>query len=89
MTTQLSDEQRSAVQQHGDRPVEVVDPGTQKRYVLIAREQYERLMPLFEEEPLSRQEQRDVLQRAGRRAGWDDPEMDAYDRYDDFRSENS
>jgi len=79
MTTEITDQQRAAITAEGDRPVEVVDPQTNRLYVLISREQYERLKPLFEDEPVSESEQRDLLRRAGRRAGWDDPEMDAYD----------
>jgi hypothetical protein len=83
MTAKLNEELQRALQQRGDGPVEVVDPGTSKIYVIIAREQYERLKPLFEEDPLSKEEQRALLRRAGERAGWDDPEMDAYDHYDE------
>ncbi len=85
MAAQLSDDLRRELEQHGDRPVEVVDPATQKVYLLVPREQYERLRPLFEEEPISALEQRELVRRAGRRAGWDDPEMDAYDHYDEHR----
>lgn len=84
--TKLNEEQRQALKERGDGPVEVVDPGTSKVYVLIAREQYERLKPLFEQEPLTSPEQRALLRRAGERAGWDDPQMDAYDRYDEHKS---
>jgi hypothetical protein len=79
MTTQITDQQRAAIAAEGDRPVEVIDPQTNRLYVLICQEQYERLKPLFEDEPVSESEQRDLLRRAGQRAGWDDPEMDAYD----------
>jgi hypothetical protein len=86
MTAKLSDELRQEIEKQGDHPIEVIDPGTQKVYFLIPREQYERLKPLFENEPLSAAEQQELLRQAGRRAGWDDPEMDAYDRYDDHHS---
>jgi hypothetical protein len=89
MAAKLNEELQREVQQHGDRPVEAVDPSTNKRYVLIARDQYDRLKPLFEEDPLSEQEQRALLRRAGERAGWDDPEMDVYDNYDLHRAENA
>jgi hypothetical protein len=85
MAAQLSDELRRELEKHGDHPVEVIDPGTQKVYFLIAREHFERLKPLFEDEPLSEEEQKELLRQAGRRAGWDDPAMDAYDRYDENR----
>jgi hypothetical protein len=80
MPTQITDQQREAIAAQGNRPVEVVDPQSNRLYVLISREQYEHVKPLFEDDPLSKSEQRDLLRRAGRRAGWDDPEMDAYDR---------
>ncbi|HUG91187.1 MAG TPA: hypothetical protein VML55_10150, partial [Planctomycetaceae bacterium] len=84
---ELNEELQRAVSEQGDRPVEVVDPGTNRVYLLIAREQYDRLRPLFEDDPLSVEEQRHLRREAGRRAGWDDPEMDAYDRYDEARSQ--
>ena len=88
MATKLSEELRRELKEHGDRPIELVDPDTNKIYFLIGREQYERLKPLFEDDPLSEPEQREVLRQAGERAGWNDPEMDAYDRYDAERPAN-
>ena len=85
MAAKLTDELRRELEKHGDYPVEVIDPATQKVYFLIAREHYERLKPLFEDDPLSEAEQRELLRQAGRRAGWHDPEMDAYDRDDEHR----
>jgi hypothetical protein len=41
----LTDEQRQALQAERGNPVEVVDPATQERYVLLTREQFERLNP--------------------------------------------
>lgn len=87
MTAQLSDELRRELERQGDRPIEVVDPATNKVYLLVPREQFERLKPLFEDEPLSALEQRQLLRQAGRRAGWDDPAMDAYDHYDQRRAQ--
>jgi len=89
MKTHITDQQRAAIAAEGNRPIEVVDPQTSRLYVLISREQYERLKPLFEDEPLSVPEQRELLRRAGHRAGWDDPEMNAYDRYDELSSQDS
>ena len=83
MATILSDDLQAAVQQHGDRPVEAVDPTTNKHYVVVPREQYDRLKPLFDDDPLTRSEQEHLLRKAGERAGWDEAEMDAYDQYDD------
>jgi hypothetical protein len=89
MAATLSDELQQAVERQGGRPVEVIHPGTQKVYMLVPREQFERLRPLLEDDRLSPAEQRRLLTDAGRRAGWDDPAMDAYDRYDQHRDSES
>ena len=78
----LPAELQDMVEQSGDTPVRVVDPRTQRVYVIIADEQFDRLRSLIDLEPLSLDQQRVALRDAGRRAGWDDPEMDAYDHYD-------
>jgi hypothetical protein len=79
MTLQLSEELRQALAAHPDEPLPVVHPETERLYFLIPGELYERLRPLLAPEPLSQEEQKFLLGQAGRRAGWDDPEMDAYD----------
>jgi hypothetical protein len=81
MTT-LTPELRQALREAGDQPVPVIDPDTNRRYVLVPAEVYERLHLLLHHEPLSSKEQRFLLQAAGERAGWDDPEMDVYDDLD-------
>ena len=83
MAAKLSEELQRAVKEQGNGPIEVVDPGSEQIYFHIPKEQYDRLKPLFEPEPLTHEEQRALIQRAARRAGWDDSEMDAYDRYDE------
>jgi hypothetical protein len=81
----LSSDLQLALQQSGDAPLEVLDPGTQEVYVLISRDKFARLRLLLEDHPLSLDDQRQLLADAGRRAGWDDPAMDAYDHYDEYR----
>jgi hypothetical protein len=83
MIPSLSADLQLAVQQSGNLPLEVVDPGTRQVYVLISRDQYARLRPLLEDSALSLDNQRQLLADAGRRAGWDDPAMDIYDHYDE------
>ncbi len=56
-----------------------VHPRTGETFALVPETVYERFKAFFEEDPLSREEQRQHLREAGRRAGWDDPEMDVYD----------
>ncbi len=82
MTT-LPSELQDMVEQSGDTPVRFVDPRTQRVYVLIADEQFDRLRSLIDLEPLTIEQQRQILHDAGQRAGWNDPEMDAYDNYYD------
>jgi PHD/YefM family antitoxin component YafN of YafNO toxin-antitoxin module len=80
--TVLTPELRQAILESGDEPVAVVDPQTHERYVLLRAERYERLQLLWEQKPLSQEEQRSLLSLAGRRAGWDDPVMDVYNDLD-------
>jgi hypothetical protein len=84
MTT-LPAELQKLVEHSGDTPVRVIDPRTQRIYVLIADEQFDRLRSLLDMEPLSLDQQRVAIHDAGLRAGWNDPEMDAYDNYDAHR----
>ncbi len=84
MTT-LPVELQEMVEHSGDTPVRVVDPRTQRVYVLIADEQFDRLRSLLDMEPLTIDQQRIAIGDAGKRAGWDDPEMDVYDQYDVHR----
>ena len=86
MTT-LPAELQDMVEHSGDTPVRVVDPRTQRVYVLIADEQFDRLRSLLDMEPMSLDQQRIALRDAGRRAGWDDLEMNVYDDYDAHRSQ--
>jgi hypothetical protein len=47
-TIELTDAQRQALQTASGQPLEVVDPATQQRYVLLARAQYERVRSQLE-----------------------------------------
>ena len=86
MTIKLNDDLAKALDQHGDVPLPAVHPATGKVFFLVSEERYRRLKPMFEEDPLGPEEQRFQLEQMGRRAQWDDPTMDAYDRYDEHRS---
>lgn len=81
----LTDEQRQALEARGDGPVRIHDGQTNKTYVLLPAELYERVQGLIESAGLSLAEKRQLLAEAGRRAGWQDPEMDVYDNYDAHR----
>jgi hypothetical protein len=57
-----------------------IDPETRIKYVLVKEDVYERLEALLVPDRLTFSEQQAALHAAGLRAGWDDPEMDVYDR---------
>ena len=84
MTIQLTEEQW-ATMQTGDLPVRVSDPARSATFVLVRADVYERFKSLFEEDPATEQERLFQLQQFGKRAGWDDPEMDVYDELDPRR----
>jgi hypothetical protein len=45
---ELTEQQRQVLREQADRPVDVVDPQTRRRYVLLAREEYEQIKPLLD-----------------------------------------
>ncbi len=85
MPIQLTEEQWANVQRD-ELPVRVSDPARSATFVLVRAEVYERFKSLFEEDPVTEQERLFQLQQFGRRAGWDDPEMDVYDELDPRRN---
>jgi hypothetical protein len=80
--TQLTAEQRYELQQHDNKPVQVVDPVTNAIYFLVAGEMFERFQAFFDDEPFDIRETYANQSAAASRTGWDDPEMAAYDNYD-------
>jgi hypothetical protein len=74
---ELTDQQRQELTAAVPR---LIDPCTGKRYVLVSEEVYERFQDLLVPNRLSHAEQQELLAAAGKRAGWDDPDMDVYDR---------
>ena len=87
MTAKLNDELQKEIDAHAGQPFEVEHPGTHKLYYLVSSEKYEQLRPLFEADPMSTEEQASLIEQAGRRAGWDAPEMDDYDEYEKHHSQ--
>jgi hypothetical protein len=61
----LTEEQRRELDQPG--PARVLDPKTNETFVLVRQDTYEKM--------------RAIIDGATRRAGWDDPELDVYERY--------
>jgi hypothetical protein len=85
MTIQLTETQWSELAQGKDVPIMVCDPSHSANFVLVRAEIYERFKSLFEEDPVSEKERLFHLEQFGKRAGWDDPEMDVYNDLDPRR----
>jgi len=74
---ELTQEQQQALDAE-PTSVRVIDPRTQRAYILVAAEQFERISDLLSPGPLTDGERQTILQRVWERANWDDPSMDAY-----------
>ncbi|MEX0702123.1 MAG: hypothetical protein WD069_08505 [Planctomycetales bacterium] len=84
MPIELTEAQWADLQRE-EKPARVAAPFQQGTFVLMRTEVYERFKALFEEDPVTEQERLFQLREFGRRAGWDDPEMDLYDDLDPRR----
>jgi PHD/YefM family antitoxin component YafN of YafNO toxin-antitoxin module len=61
-------------------PVQVTDPETRREYVVITKEEYERMQEsLYDDSPWTDEEMELLAWEAGKLAGWE--EMDEYDHY--------
>jgi hypothetical protein len=81
----LTDEQRQQLE--GGKAIEVADPQTARLYVMLRKDVYERAHALlFDDSEWTEDELRLQLARSAKENGWDEPGMDAYDRYDEERS---
>ncbi len=70
---------RTLVTDELDAP-RALDPRTRECYALVPLERYERYKAFFEEVPITPREKNLMVASAGRRAGWDDPAFDIYDK---------
>jgi hypothetical protein len=81
---ELTEEQRRRLE--SGEAVEVADPQTAQRYVVLRKDVYARLQNfLCDDSDWKENELRLLLARSARDNGWDEPAMDAYDRYDEQR----
>jgi hypothetical protein len=86
----LSEELRQAVKDSKGNLVRLVDPETNAEYVVLPAETFAQMQEkLYDDGPLTLEEKRAMLVKAGLRAGWDDPEMDVYDELDPRRENES
>ncbi len=58
-----------------------IDPRDGQTYAVVPWAEYERFRAFFEEDPVTPEERRRLLIEFGKRAGWDDPELDVYEDY--------
>ena len=77
---ELTQAQHDALTQNGGPP-RVRDPQTNTTYVLISEEVYERLKNmLYDDSELDIREAYPLMDEVAAKGGWDDPDMDVYDR---------
>lgn len=82
----LTESQRQAIETLGGEPVQLLDQQSQKVYYLISAEQFEQVRGLLRPDPFAPRELYPLIAKAAAAAGWADPQMDDYDRYDELRS---
>lgn len=81
-TSVLSADQRRAVAARPGEPVRLIDPATNRAYVLLPDDVYEWVRALLQAD--SPADAYPAIDRAFA-AGWDDPAMADYDRYEDAK----
>jgi hypothetical protein len=81
----LTEEQRSQLE--SGQAVDIIDPRTAQPYVLLRKEVYERVRRLlYDDTEWTAEEMRQLLARSAEANGWNEPGMEAYDRYDEERA---
>jgi hypothetical protein len=83
MTLKLSDDLRQAIEEHGGKPLYLVD-ATNHRYVLVRADRYEKLQRLLGEDDLDPRDMYPLIDKV-MKEDWDDPAMDVYNDYDAHR----
>ena len=82
----LTKELQQAVQDANEQPIRLVDPETSLEYVVLPAEIFDRVQEVFyDANPLTIEEQRALLAKVGLSVGWDNPEMDIYNKLDPRR----
>ena len=71
----ITPELKHAVDQAGEGPVRVEDPDTNRSFVLISAEQFDRMCALLNPDPV---EQMNPYLGESFGEGWADPELDVY-----------
>jgi hypothetical protein len=87
MVPTLTPEQQRALDAQPDFPLRVIDPRTNRAYVLISLEQYDKVKDLFDDGEYDISDTYPAQMGSAMRAGWADPAMDAYNDYDANRAQ--
>jgi hypothetical protein len=74
----LTEQQCQELDGENESPPRAINPQTNAEFVLVSAELYEKIRALFEDVPLTDDEETALLHEAGMHAGWDDPELDVY-----------
>jgi hypothetical protein len=83
MTTNLPDDLRQVIEKEGGSPVHIVDAATNVHYVLMRAEQFDNLSGSFaSDEKFDPRDFYALIAKSAASAGWDVPDMDAYNDYD-------
>ncbi len=77
--TELTTEQRRLLQEASGQPFRLIDPDTKQQYMLVRAEVYDQLRSVHTD--LDPRDLYPALHRALRDEGWDDAQMDEYNRY--------
>ncbi len=88
MTLTLTDEQQKALAGQSTSVLRLIHPQTNEAYVLVRADQYERVKELLEDENNDLRDTYPAQIESAMRAGWGDPEMDAYNDYDANREKS-
>jgi hypothetical protein len=79
MTLELTEPLQRALDAQPDEPLRVVDPRTQKTYVLIPEDAYARLKGLaYDDSDFPIRDAYPLMDAVAAKEGWDEPEMDSY-----------
>jgi hypothetical protein len=84
---ELTEDQRQQVKRANGEPIRLFDPETNRTFVLVPEEVYEKVKTLFAEEGAEHfagDIYPHVMEVFGRE-GWDDPAMDVYNELDPRR----
>ncbi len=81
---ELTAEQRALVA-HQENPT-VVDPVSNAAFILVRKELFDRIKTLlYDDAEMTHDEMRLLLARSSQENGWDEPGMEEYDNYDEYR----